>query len=184
MSAGRAFTNGSGAMAAYPVSSCTYRESGVYNLSAMITEMWGCQGGETKKLISWPVCKANHSVTSSARFTPSNPSSSTSQLMYPYWVDRWPPIAGHVGGLRGSAWQRLWNWIVFPGFSHFFYTAEQSVECLSEWYNGGKHDISSACLCWRTKWPLSHINWNWHLTLLHTEFESPNLFRQLENLHN
>lgn len=41
ISAGRAFTNGSGAATAHPASSCTYRQSGVHHLSAVPTEMWG-----------------------------------------------------------------------------------------------------------------------------------------------
>lgn len=60
ISAGRASTNVIGAVIVYPVSSCIYRESKVYNLSAMITDMLGSLSlfpRGKRRNISWPVVR-------------------------------------------------------------------------------------------------------------------------------
>lgn len=66
-------------------------------------------------------------------------------------------MARHVGGLRGSIWQRIWKQIVFPEPSIFF-TSPISVECRPERCNRGNDAISCAkLLCWRIRLCLSPV---------------------------
>lgn len=74
ISAGRAFTNGSGAVTS-PSSIIVYLQTewSPSSLSAVPTEMWGLlflAREWTKKLILRPVCKANHSVTHPRQASP------------------------------------------------------------------------------------------------------------------
>lgn len=104
-------------MRAYPASSCTYRERGVYNLSVMITVMWRplsargkprglSHGLYVRPITQSPILYKLYPMHILLFFfhMPANVSS-LGRLLTANGMD--------VGGLRGSVWQRICKWIVF-----------------------------------------------------------------------
>lgn len=54
----------------------------------------------------------------------------------------------------------------FPEISHFKLQSVESNVFLEDITGRNMTFHLLMHLCWRTKWPLSHINWSWHRTLL------------------